>query len=152
MEGKPWGRTGGGGGGGGGATPGVQPHYPRSLFFSFCSGTPCQKLWSFPPRPSDLRPLPIFCQKPPYPHPLTPRPPFSLSSPTKPEPQPHLICIAWNAITELWFTGCVVSPPRTMWACKISWRGWSFTIWRRYSPPADSGDMSMLNIYIYSDS
>ena len=45
----------------------------------------------------------------------------------KPGPQPHPICIACNAMTELWFTGCAVSPPRT----------------KSYSAPADSDGMAM---------
>ena len=44
----------------------------------------------------------------------------------------HLIFIACNAMTELWSAGCVVSPPRTKSACKISWRRCSLMIWQRY--------------------
>ena len=74
MEGKSWGRT------GSGALPlgfnstipaqffPIYSHPPSFLYF--LGGTPHQKLWLFPH--AHLTPLPIFHQKPPYPHPLTP--------------------------------------------------------------------------------
>ena len=74
MEGKSWGRT------GSGALPlGFNPTIPAQFFpiyshppsfLYFFGGTPHQKLWLFPH--AHLTPLPIFHQKPPYPHPLTP--------------------------------------------------------------------------------
>ena len=60
-----------------------------------------------------------------------------------PGPQTYLICIACNAVTRLWSTGCAVSPSRRKPARKISWRGCSLTIWQRYSAPVDSDCMAM---------
>ena len=51
----------------------------------------------------------------------------------KPGFHPYLICIVCNAIIELGFVGCKVSPPRTKSARRISWRGRSLTTWQRYS-------------------
>ena len=62
----------------------------------------------------------------------------------KPGPQPHLICIACNAMTRLWSVECPVSPPRTESA--RSWRGRSLTIWRRSCAPVDSDGMAMSNV------
>ena len=64
----------------------------------------------------------------------------------KPGPQPYLICIACNAMTKLWSTGYVVSPPRTKSTSKISWRKCSLMIWQRYSAPTDSDSMGMWNV------
>ena len=36
--------------------------------------------------------------------------------------------------------GCAVSPLRTKWARKISWRGCSLTIWQRHATPTDWDD------------
>ena len=68
----------------------------------------------------------------------------------KPGPQPYLICIDCNAITELWFAGCVVSLLSIKSAHKISWRGCSLMIWQRYSATADSDVMAMTNIVMVS--
>ena len=61
----------------------------------------------------------------------------------RPGPQSYLICIACNTMTELWFAGCAVSPPKTKSACRISWRGCSLKIWQRYSSPGDSEGIAM---------
>ena len=64
----------------------------------------------------------------------------------KPGSWPHLICIACNAMTRLSSAEYAVSPIRTKSARKISRRGCSLTIWRKYSTPIDPDGMAMLNV------
>ena len=51
-----------------------------------------------------------------------------------------------KSMTRLWSAGCVVSPPSTMSAGKISQRGRSSTIWRRYFTPVDSDGMAVVKV------
>ena len=51
------------------------------------------------------------------------------SMPAKPEPRPYPTCITCNTMTELWFARCVMSPPRTKLARRISCWGCSLTTW-----------------------
>ena len=53
------------------------------------------------------------------------------STQAKPGPQPCVICIACNAITELWSARCVAPPSRTKSARKIPWTGCSLMMWQR---------------------
>ena len=51
--------------------------------------------------------------------------------------------VVYNAMTPLWFAGCAGSPHRTKSARRIAWKGYSLTIWQRYSAPADSEGTAM---------
>ena len=81
--------------------------------------------------------MPIFAS---HSFPSTPEVKFTICAPgvpysmqTLPGPKTLLKCIACNAMTVLWFPGCMVWSPRTKSAHKISQRRCSLIIWRRYS-------------------
>ena len=58
-------------------------------------------------------------------------------------PQPYPNYIVYNVTTKLWFAECIVSPPRTKSACRISWRWCSLTIWQRHTTLTDSDGTAM---------
>ena len=70
----------------------------------------------------------------------------SCSIQAKAGPHRYWSCIACNLTTELWFARCAASPPSTKSARKISRRGCTLIIWQKYSAPAVSDGMAMLNV------
>ena len=64
----------------------------------------------------------------------------------KPGPQTYLAWITCNAMTELWSTGCAVSPPRSKSVRKISYIWCSLKMWQRYSSPANLDGPTMKNV------
>ena len=67
-------------------------------------------------------------------------------APCKANLGPNLTRLSSQATTELWFTGCAESTPRTNSALKIFWRGCSLTIWQSYSTTTDSDGTVMYNL------